>query len=284
MSQRTGLFFVLPALVVMALLIVFPAIDMIWLAATDASGHSALAANFVATIGTRATRVAVWNTGVYVCASIGLQMVAGTAIGILLNQRFRGRALLRSIVLLPWVVPGIVAATTWAWMLHTEFGIVNHVLLQTGAVTAPLGFLVDPDMAMPSLIAVNVWKQCPFVAVMVLAALQTVPQELYEAARVDGASFWGEVRHVMLPGIRDVLVGVALLLTIWGLNGITLVYAMTRGGPANKTLILPIQIFRQAFEAFQIHEAAMLSALFFAGTLALVWLYVRMSGERGHQA
>jgi multiple sugar transport system permease protein len=277
-------FFVLPALVVMALLIVFPAIDMLWLAVTDAAGHTALAANVAATVSTRATRVAVWNTGVYVCASIVLQMVAGTAIGILLNQRFRGRALLRSIVLLPWVVPGIVAATTWAWMLHTEFGIVNHLLLQTGVVTSPLGFLVDPDMAMPSLIAVNVWKQCPFVAVMVLAALQTVPEELYEAARVDGASFWGEVRHVMLPGIRDVLVGVALLLTIWSVNGITLVYVMTRGGPANRTLILPIQIFRQAFEAFQIHEAAMLSALFFAGTLVLVWLYVRLSGQRGHQA
>ena len=111
-------------------------------------------------------------------------------------------------------------------------GIVNQVLLESGAIRNPVGFLVDPAIAMPSLIAVNVWKQFPFVAVMVLAGLQTIPQELYEAARVDGASFWAEVRHVMLPGLRDVLVGVSLLLTIWGLNGITLVYAIHVGKDA----------------------------------------------------
>lgn len=280
MRQRAGLWFVLPALVALALLLVFPVLYMGWLAVTDAQGHVAWQENVAAVAGARATRVAVWNTVVYVGASIVLQMVLGTAIGILLNQSFRGRAVVRSIVLLPWIVPGIVAATTWAWMLHTEFGIVNQLLLQAGVVTRPMGFLVDPNMALPSLVAVNVWKQCPFVAVMVLAALQTVPKELYEAARVDGASFWGEVRHVMLPGLRDVLVGIGLLLTIWGLNGITLVYATTRGGPANRTLILPIQIYRLAFEAFQLNQAAALSAGFFACTLVLVWLYVRVSGRR----
>jgi multiple sugar transport system permease protein len=280
MKRRTGLLFVLPALVVLAVLLVFPVIYMGWLAATDAHGRLALSENLAAISAARTTRVAVWNTAVYVGASIVLQMIGGTAVGILLNQSFRGRGLVRSIVLLPWVVPGIVAATTWAWMLHTEFGIVNQVLLESGAIRNPVGFLVDPAIAMPSLIAVNVWKQFPFVAVMVLAGLQTIPQELYEAARVDGASFGAEVRHVMLPGLRDVLVGVSLLLTIWGLNGITLVYAMTRGGPANRTLILPIHIFRQAFEAFQFNQAAALSAAFFAGTLVLVWLYVRLSGAR----
>ncbi len=279
MTQRAGLFFVLPALVVLALLIVFPVFDMAWLAVTDAQGHLVLGDNLRAVAHARATRVAVWNTVVYVSASIVLQMIAGTAIGILLNQSFRGRGVVRALVLMPWAVPGIVAATTWAWMLHTEFGIVNQLLMQAGAIAKPVGFLVDPAMAMPSLVAVNVWKQCPFVAVMVLAGLQTVPKELFEAARVDGASFWGEVRHVMLPGLRDVFVAIGLLLTIWGLNGITLVYAMTRGGPANRTLILPIQIFRQAFDAVQINEAAALSAMFFAFALVVVWLYVRVTGR-----
>jgi multiple sugar transport system permease protein len=280
MTGRAGLWFVLPALVVLALLLVFPVIYMGWLAAIDTQGRFALHDNVSAVLGARATRVALWNTVVYVGASIVLQMVIGTAVGIVLNQSFRGRGLMRSIVLVPWVVPGIVAATTWAWMLHTEFGIVNQLLVRTGAAARPVGFLVNPDLAMPSLIAVNVWKQCPFVAVMVLAGLQAIPKELYEAARVDGASFWGEVRHVMLPGIRDVLFGVGVLLTIWGLNGITLVYAMTRGGPANRTLILPIQIFRLAFEAFQLNQAAALSAMFLAFTLVLVWLHVRLTARR----
>ena len=114
----------------------------------------------------------------------------GTLAGILLNQKFRGRGLVRSLTLIPWVVPGIVAATTWAWMFHTEFGIINYVLRRPALVDAPVGWLTDRNTVMPALIAVNVWKIFPFVAIMVLAGLQTVPEQLYEAARVDGASFW----------------------------------------------------------------------------------------------
>jgi multiple sugar transport system permease protein len=169
-----------------------------------------------------------------------------------------------------------VAATTWAWMLHTEFGIVNYLLTSTRIVAQPVGWLTNPDVVMPALVAIDVWKLFPFVAVMVLAALQTVPRELYEAAEVDGATLWGQVRHVMLPGIRPVLAALTLLLTIWGLNAITIIYTVTRGGPANRSLIVPIQIFREAFESFQFHEAAALSAMFFAATLALVAVYVRV--------
>ena len=108
------------------------------------------------------------------------------------------------------------------------------------------------------MIAINVWKLFPFVAIMVLAGLQSIPNDLYEAARVDGASFWDEVRYVMLPQVRPVIVAVTLLLVIWGLNSITIIYAITRGGPANKTLITPIQIFRLAFESVRLNQAAAL--------------------------
>jgi multiple sugar transport system permease protein len=161
-------------------------------------------------------------------------------------------------------------------MLHTEFGIINHLLAAARVTTQPIGWLTDPSLVMPALIAINVWKLFPFVAIMVLAGLQAAPDELYEAARVDGASFWHEVRHVMLPQIRPVLVAVTLLLTIWGLNAITIIYTITRGGPANRTLVVPIQIFRQAFESFQFHDAAALSVMFFAATLAIVALYLRV--------
>jgi multiple sugar transport system permease protein len=280
MRPAAGVLFVLPALVVLAMLIAYPALYMGWLSVTDDAGRFVGANNFTVMAVTRDPAMAVRNTLYHVGALIVLQLVVGTLVGILLNQPFRGRALLRSLTLVPWVVPGIVAAMTWAWMLHTEFGIVNHLLVGAGAVGEPVGWLVDPDTAMPALIAINVWKQFPFVAVMVLAGLQTVPKELYEAARVDGATFWGEVRHVMLPGIRPVLVAIGVLLTIWGLNAITLIYTMTRGGPANRTLILPIQIFRHGFDSFQLNEAAALSAMFFACTLVLVVIYMRVAGAR----
>lgn len=281
MSSRPGPLAVAPALVVLALLVGYPALYMGWMSVTDGMGRWSGLEHFTAMAQTRLTGLAVRNTVVYVAGSIVLQLVLGTALGLLLDQSFRGRTAVRALVVIPWVVPGIVAATTWAWMLHTEFGIVNQLLVGSHLVGRPVGWLVEPGMAMPTLIAVNVWKQVPFVAVMVLASLQSVPRELYETARVDGASWWDEVRHVTLPGIRHVLVAVALLLAIWGLNAITLVYTMTRGGPANRTLIMPIHIFRQAFDAFQLHEAAALSVMFFACALAIVALYMRAVGAQG---
>jgi ABC-type sugar transport system permease subunit len=121
-----------------------------------------------------------------------------------------GRGIVRSITLVPWVVPGIVAATTWAWMFHTEFGIINYMLTGSGIIPEPIGWLTNGNTVMPVLIAINVWKLFPFVAIMVLAGLQSIPNDLYEAARVDGANFWQEVRFIMIPQVRSVIVAVTL--------------------------------------------------------------------------
>jgi multiple sugar transport system permease protein len=275
-GRHTGIVFILPAIIVLALLIVYPIAYTGLLSVTDEQGNYIGLANYSAVVGARATSTAVVNTIYYVGASIVFQVVLGTAVGILLNQTFVGRAIVRSMTLIPWVIPGIVAATTWAWMFHTEFGIINYMLTSTGVADAPIGWLTDRDTVMPALIAINVWKLFPFVAVMVLAGLQTIPQDLYEAARVDGASFWQEVRHVMLPQIRPVLVAITLLLVIWGMNAITIIYTITRGGPANRTLITPIQIFRYAFELFKFNEAAALSVMFFLVTVVFVAIYIRL--------
>jgi multiple sugar transport system permease protein len=275
-AGRQGLLFVLPAIIVLALLVVYPLAYTGLLSVSDDQGHYVGAANYAAVINARVTTTALWNTVYYVGASIVLQIGLGTLAGILLNQRFRGRAFVRSLTVIPWVIPGIVAATTWAWMFHTEFGIINYMLASAHVIDAPVGWLTGRNTVMPALIAINAWKLFPFVAVMVLAGLQAVPNELYESARIDGASFWQEVRHVMLPQLRAVLIAITLLLVIWGLNAITIIYTITRGGPANRTLITPIQIFRYAFEQFQFNQAAALSVLFFAVTVAFVAVYIKL--------
>jgi multiple sugar transport system permease protein len=275
-GRSTGLLFALPALIVLAMLTAYPVAYTGLLSVTSNRGEFVGLRNFQAVLGARATPQAFVNTLWWVGGSIVFQVILGTATAILLNQAFRGRALVRSITLIPWVVPGIVAATTWAWMFHTEFGIINYMLTAPGIIDAPVGWLTNASTVLPVMIAINVWKLFPFVAVMVLAGLQSIPQDLYEAARVDGASFWDEVRYVMLPGVRGVIVAVTLLLVIWGLNSITIIYAITRGGPANKTLITPIQIFRLAFESVRLNQAAALSVLFFAVVIAIVILYIRV--------
>ena len=274
--SATGLLFVLPALIVLAMLTAYPIAYTGLLSVTNTQGEFVGARNFAAVLAGRATAQAFRNTLWWVFGSILFQVVLGTAAAVLLNQGFRGRALVRSVTLIPWVVPGIVAATTFAWMFHTEFGIINYMLTGPGLIEKPIGWLTNGDTVLPVLIAINVWKLFPFVAIMVLAGLQAIPDELYEAARIDGASYWEEVRFVMLPQVRPVITAVTLLLVIWALNSITIIYAITRGGPANRTLITPIQIFRYAFESFQFSQAAALSVMFFAVTIVVVFLYVRV--------
>jgi multiple sugar transport system permease protein len=275
MKGRVGLYFVLPAMLVLALLIAYPVIYTGYLSATDPSG-ALTGKNFVNALRPAVTRQAFFNSAYWVLGSIVFQVVLGTLTAILLNQQFPGRSIVRSITLIPWVVPSIVAATTWAWMFHTEFGIINYMLTSADVIPAPIGWLTNKDTVMPVLIAINVWKLFPFVAIMVLAGLQAIPADLYEAAKVDGARFWDEVWHVTLPQVRPVVVAVTLLLVIWGLNSITLIYAITGGGPANRTMITPIQIFHLAFDSFQFNQAAALSVMFFAVTLVIVVIYVRI--------
>jgi multiple sugar transport system permease protein len=274
-KSNTGLLFVLPALIVLFMLIAYPVAYTGVLSVTDEQGAFTGMKNFADVLRPRVTTQALWNTLWWVGGSIVFQVILGVASAILLNQNFLGRAIIRSIALIPWVIPGIVAATTWAWMFHTEFGIINYMLTGVGVLDEPIGWLTRGNTVMPAMIAINVWKLFPFVAIMVLAGLQSIPQELYEAARIDGASYWDEVRHVMLPQIRPVIAAITLLLVIWALNAITIIYAITRGGPANRTLITPIQIFRLAFENVEFNQAAALSVMFFAIVMLIVLVYIK---------
>lgn len=266
----------MPAMITLVVLIAFPVIYTIVLSVTSIGGQFVGLSNFEMVLKARVTMTGFINTIWWVLGSVFFQVVLGVATAILLNQSFPGRGVLRAIALIPWVVPGIVVATTWAWMFHTDFGIINYILTGTGLVSERVGWLTNSHTVLPALIIINIWKMFPFVAVMILAGLQSIPEDLYEAARVDGANFWQEVWYVMLPGVRPVLTAVILLLIIWALNAITIIYAITKGGPANKTLTTPIQIFRMAFENVQFNQAAALSVIFFAVTIVIVFTYIKM--------
>lgn len=276
LTRQPVVLFIAPAFLVLAALILYPLGHTALLSVTDERGLFVGLENFSAVLDDRLTGLSARNSAVYVLGSMVIELTLGTIAGIVLNQPLRGRGALRTVMLIPWVIPGIVAATTWAWMYHTEFGIISFGLMQVGIIDAPVGWLTGRDTVLPSLMVVNAWKMFPFVAVMVLAGLQSVPESLYEAAKVDGAGFLDEVRHIMLPHLRPVLLSIALLLMIWGMNAITIIYTMTRGGPANRSLIVPIQIFRQGFEQFEFHKAAALSVLLFLFLLASILIYIRV--------
>lgn len=279
-ERQQGFVFILPAVAVLAVFIAYPLVSTGVLSATDAQGRFVGFANYAEMVESSRTARATRNTVWYVGVSVLFQLVLGTAAGILLNERFRGQALVRSLTLIPWVVPGIVAAMTWAWMFHTDFGIINYVLQRLALIDEPMGWLTSPYTVLPALTAVNVWKMFPFVAVMVLAGLQSIPPSLYEAAKVDGAGFWHEIRYVTLPQLRPILAAITLLLLIAGVNSITIIYATTRGGPADRSLITSIQIFVEAFEQNRFNASSALSVMFFTVSTAMILAYIRVGDRR----
>jgi multiple sugar transport system permease protein len=274
------LFFILPAVALLATFIVYPLISTIQLSFTDSSGAWIGAENYIQIVESERTARATLNTIYFVVASIVFQLILGTAAGILLNERFKGQAIVRTLTLIPWIIPGIVGAMTWAWMFHTDYGVINSILLSAGIVDEPVRWLTNPNVVLPALTVVNVWKMFPFVAIMVLAGLQSISQSLYEAARVDGATFWEEVRYITLPQLRTILMSISLLLIIAGVNSITIIYAMTRGGPADRSLITSIQIFVEAFQYFNFNQASALSIMFFAISTVFIATHIWVDRRR----
>ena len=280
-GQRSpGFWFTLPAIVLLTIFIVYPLLSTVQMSVTDAGGSFVGLANYAEVIESPRTARATLNTIFYVGFSVVFQLLLGTAAGILLNEQFRGQGVVRALTLIPWVIPGIVAAMAWAWMFHTDFGIINYALRSLGIIADPIGWLTNPRTVLPALVAVNVWKMFPFVAVMVLAGLQAIPVSLYEAARVDGANFWQEVRFITLPQLKPILVVITLLLLIAGVNSITIIYGTTRGGPADRSLITSIQIFVESFEQFRFNRGSALSVLFFAVSTIFIVAYIWISDRR----
>jgi multiple sugar transport system permease protein len=278
--RAQGFLFALPAILVLAIFVVYPMISTLLMSVTDAGGSFTGFDNYTSILNSSTTSRAFTNTIFYVGLSIVFQMILGTTVGIVLNESFRGRALVRSLVLIPWVIPGIVAAMTWAWMFNTDFGIINYALMQLGVIAQPVGWLTNPSTVLPALTAVNIWKMFPFVAIMVLAGLQAIPVSLYEAARVDGANWWHEIRYITLPGLKTILSSITLLLLIAGVNSITIIYATTKGGPADRSLITSIQIYVEAFQHFDFNSSSALAVMFFLVTTVFIVAYIHTSSRQ----
>ncbi|MBZ0230243.1 MAG: sugar ABC transporter permease [Bauldia sp.] len=213
----------------------------------------------------------VWTIGV-----VFLQNIGGFLIALLLNQRLPGQGLLRSLVLLPWVLPGVVAAILWRFMYDPQLGLINSFLMRLGVIEHGAGWLADPATAMAAVVFVAFWKGFPFSTVVFLAALQNVDQEQVEAAKIDGAGAVRRLFDVVLPTILPIIVVNVLLTTILTFNYFDIIYVLTRGGPLNATAIFPTRIYEVGFGQFRFGEAAAYGSLsvlvlvLFVGLLLLV--------------
>lgn len=211
-------------------------------------------------------------------ASVALQIAIGLAFALLLNQRFSGRGALRGLFLLPWVTPVVVVALIWKWMLNDLYGVINNLLGAVNPAWGDLAWFSDKSLALVTVIGVNVWRGVPFTMIILLAGLQSVPRELVEAAAVDGAGRLRTFATVTLPHLRGILLTVALIFTMFNFNNFDLVYLGTRGGPADRTMILPVKTYDVAFNGLQIGEAgawAVLTLVTIAFVAGIYFAYLR---------
>ncbi|MCP8940081.1 sugar ABC transporter permease [Alsobacter sp. SYSU M60028] len=201
---------------------------------------------------------AIWNTVILVVASDALKLSIGLGLALLVNQRFPARGLFRSFLMLPWAMPAFVAYLTWRVLYQPIGGGLNLILTGTGIYSGIIDWLGQRATAMPAVIAASVWRGFPFWFVSILAALQTIPAELYEAARIDGATAWQRFRHVTFPAIRPVLIVVTLLSSIWTANSFESVWLLTQGGPSDATMIFPVLAY-YGMQTQRLGEAAAVS-------------------------
>ena len=218
-----------------------------------------------------------WNSFVWVFASVVLQFVAGFAAALLLHQAFRGRALVRMLALLPWIIPGVVVGLIWEWLYQPNYGVINDLLIKAGWLHDRIAWLSSPDLAMAAVVFTNVWRGIPFFAIMLLAGLQAIPGELYEAAHVDGAGVLARFRHITLPLLRPIIVVATATRIIWTFNYADLIFVMTSGGPANATQITSTYTLLQAYANLDFGYAAALSVVLLLVMLAFTAAYLRLT-------
>ena len=224
-----------------------------------------------------------WNavrvTALFSVGTVLGSVAIGMAAALVLDREFIGRGLVRMLVILPWAVPHVVAALVWQWMYNPDFGVVNYALLLLPWVTAGPKWLSDPQYALLAIIVVNVWKTYPFAALLLLAGLQTISDDLYEASAIDGAGPLRRFFDITIPGLQRVLAIVVLLLLIWSFGNFVFIFLMTQGGPAGATNALVVHIY---FEAFRAGSAFAMGALLLVISIILTSIYILVSRRQDH--
>jgi multiple sugar transport system permease protein len=272
---------VLPALLLLCALTVYPVAYGIWISFFNK--HSFFPeqnfvglGNYLAVFGDEEFWRALKLGLIYSLSTIALQLVLGVGAALLLNEAFTGRGLVRAVAIFPYVIPTVVAVIVWKWLLNGQFGIVNHALESAGVVDRPVSWM-GRDWIMVSLIIVSVWQFFPFVLLAVLARLQTIPPELYDAAKVDGAGALDRFFHVTLPQLQSVLFVVVLLRSIWMFTKFDTPWLMIQGGGAETYIrTLPIYTYLRTFAYYEAGRGSAMAVLMFLMLVTAAALYFRL--------
>jgi ABC-type sugar transport system permease subunit len=284
-DYRLGFLFVLPIVVLVLALVAYPFCYAVYLSMTRKYvglppvfvGFE----NYVKLTFDGFFQRAVVNSFVFTFGSVGVKLLLGMGMALVLTSQIRFRSFWTGVLLIPWVAPTVVTALNFLWIYDASFGVLNYLLVKVFRILPQgVGWLSEAGTAMASVIAVNVWRGFPFFGISFLAGMKAIPGELYEAAAVDGATAVQRFRHITLPGIRNILIIVMLLSTIWTFNDFAIVYILTKGGPGGTTMVLPVFTYEMAFGAQRLGEA-IAAALYMLPPLAFVIIVLARHMRRG---
>ena len=289
-SRRTwtGYLYVAPLMLWLAFTILYPLLSAVFLSVQDIKiigtpGKFVGLANYTRLLTNDAFWESLLRSVGWVVGNAAVQTLAAFAAALVLNQRFRGRGAARIWIILSWIVPAVVVVIIWRWLLSSS-GVVNYLLTTLGIVTEPLGFFSTPGAAQASVILINSWRWFPFMTVTLLAGMQSIPRELYEAAAVDGATAVQRFWSITFPLLGPVLFVLGLVGTLMSFNVFDIIWLLTGGGPSEATTTLPVLIYVTAFTKYRLSQAAAISVV--SGLLLLVFalLFIRFMAPKQEDA
>ena len=275
-----GYLYVAPLLLWLAATILYPLLAAIYLSVQDvkiigAAGTFVGLENYANVLAAPTFWQGLGRSLAWVVGNAILQTLLAFPAALALRRRFIGRSLFRTWVILPWIVPTVVVVVIWRWMLNASSGIINYLLLSGGLIDDPVGFFGTTNTAFISVVAINSWRWFPFVTVILLAALLRIPQALYDAAAVDGATATQQFWHITLPSLQPVLFVLGLVGTLLSFNVFDIIWLITGGGPAAATTTLPVLIYDTAFKQYRLSQAAAMSVIVGGLLLLFAVIFIR---------
>lgn len=213
----------------------------------------------------------------WVVSEVLLQLIFGMIIALILNQNFKGRGFFRAITFIPWAMSGVLTAVLWSLIYNENVGLLNDILMKIGLLDEPKAWLANSDLVFRSVVVAELWRGIPFFAISLLAAMQSISGDLYEAANVDGCSRWQGFKYITLPALKDTIILTTLLRAVWEFNSVDLIYSLTGGGPVGKTTTLSILIANHATKTSNYGYGSAISVISFCILAVFALIYLRMS-------
>lgn len=279
-DEKVAYFFIAPAVIVIVGIVSYPFIKSIIISMTThyvGSGFQGFVGfkNFINLLSDFMFRRAFKNTLIWTFFSVIVKLSLGMLLALLFNQKFSGSSLFRSLMLVPWMIPIPISALVWAWIFSDMGGILNYILQSMHLIKFPIAWLATKNMALPSVLLVNIWRGTPFFGLILLAGLKSIPVEEYEVAKIEGASHLQRFLYITLPGLQHVIIVSTLLESIWAMNDFTIVYVMTKGGPGGSTHLISTYTYELAFLVGDLGRAVAVSLFSIPLLTLLILLAVR---------